>query len=314
VVLTGGARLPWYGCLRCAVSIDRFPPGLEWELVKSFDDGAIGPYRKEPLRVWRVSHAARKASGLLAGARGDAERIGLMRRLSSVGDWHTVVEVGRLIVAESDEPPDEVTRLIGLACSRTGRDRCALEYLGRVFDRTLDRAAARAAVLALAESSQRLSDGPGARHWVARYRTRFPDSPPDVRLEDIASGLDEGIALYHMLRFRDAERVFTAIRAREGETAVRKQRAHYFLALTLFRKRALDRAAGEMTSYRARYGVDQFAIELAFRNAEVRQGTDPAAARALFAAIAAEHPETLCGREASRLSKQIDEAAPAADD
>lgn len=309
VVLTGGARLPWYGCLRCAVSIDQFPPGFDWELMATFGDGPIGLYRKEPLRVWRVSRAARKAAALLAGAPSDPERIGLLRRLSSLADWHAAFEVGRLIVAEGDEPSDEVARLIGLACAKTARDRCALEYLGRAFERTADRAAARDAVLALAEASQRLGDGPGARRWVARYRTRFPDSSPDVQLDDIASGLDEGIALYHMLRFRDAERVFTAIRAREGESEVRKQRAHYFHALTLFRKRALDRAVAETMSYRAHYGLDEFAIELAFRNAEARQGTDPAAARALFAAIAAEHPETFWGKEAARLGAQLDEAA-----
>jgi 4-amino-4-deoxy-L-arabinose transferase-like glycosyltransferase len=54
VVITGGARLPWYGCVRCATSIGDFSPLPSWRLVAALP-GPQTPYRREPLLVWRVS-------------------------------------------------------------------------------------------------------------------------------------------------------------------------------------------------------------------------------------------------------------------
>src|SRR5262249_19307237 len=71
VFATGGARLPWYGCMRCAATLEKFTPPSSWRLVREFPAPATG-YRKEPLRIWRVSKEAERAAALLKDAT-DAE-------------------------------------------------------------------------------------------------------------------------------------------------------------------------------------------------------------------------------------------------
>ncbi len=58
IVVTGGARLPWYGCIRCAASVAKLAPPSSWQLVVAFDDPPLTRYRPEPLRIWRVSMSA----------------------------------------------------------------------------------------------------------------------------------------------------------------------------------------------------------------------------------------------------------------
>jgi hypothetical protein len=54
VVITGGARLPWYGCIRCAASIVGFKVPPTWRPV-AIIPRALTPYRRESLIIWRVT-------------------------------------------------------------------------------------------------------------------------------------------------------------------------------------------------------------------------------------------------------------------
>jgi tetratricopeptide (TPR) repeat protein len=56
IAITGGARLPWYGCIRCAANIAGIDPPVSWSLVTTLP-GDVTPYRSEPLRIWQVGSA-----------------------------------------------------------------------------------------------------------------------------------------------------------------------------------------------------------------------------------------------------------------
>jgi 4-amino-4-deoxy-L-arabinose transferase-like glycosyltransferase len=53
IVVTGGARLPWYGCVRCAANISGTSPPPSWQMM-AFLPAPVTPYRIEPFVVWRV--------------------------------------------------------------------------------------------------------------------------------------------------------------------------------------------------------------------------------------------------------------------
>jgi 4-amino-4-deoxy-L-arabinose transferase-like glycosyltransferase len=53
IVITGGARLPWYGCVHCAANIFGTKPPPSWQ-VAAILPAPVTPYRIEPLVVWRV--------------------------------------------------------------------------------------------------------------------------------------------------------------------------------------------------------------------------------------------------------------------
>jgi tetratricopeptide (TPR) repeat protein len=301
VVVTGGARLPWYGCMRCATTLAGFTPPPSWRLVTAYLDAPLNRYRREPLRIWHVSEAAQHADELLRDT-SPTDRLALLRSLVTKGDWATAVEVGRRLGEDGVQPGDQVAYLAGLACARSGRPRCAVREFDRVLAGELDQAATRNSVAALATAAVDLGDFDRAHRWVAEYHERFPDAPPDDGLDEISSGMAEGIARYHRVEYAEAERLFAAIRDRESETPARRQRAHYFLALTLFREAKLPRAVAEADAYRARYGADPSWIELAFRNAEARRMTEPAVARALFEDVARRYPNTYWAEEASRIA------------
>ncbi|MGH7893912.1 MAG: tetratricopeptide repeat protein, partial [Candidatus Binatia bacterium] len=128
-------------------------------------------------------------------------------------------------------------------------------------------------------------------------------------LEDVLSGMSEGVTLYQRRRFAAAAARFREIRDRADEVAERRQRAQYFLALALFGQREVAEAVRESEIYRSRYGEDKFWAELAYRNAEARLVSEPETARRLFGEIATRQGDTLWGQEAR---KQLDalERAP----
>jgi hypothetical protein len=66
VVITGGGRLPWYGCFPCIADLDGFVPPPTWTLVTTFAARPLREYRHEPLRIWRVSRATLRAKELMA--------------------------------------------------------------------------------------------------------------------------------------------------------------------------------------------------------------------------------------------------------
>jgi len=68
VVITGGARNPWYNCFPCGGNLDRYTPPSTWTLLATFD-GARAAYRPEPLRIWRVATRAETKTGPEVGTR-----------------------------------------------------------------------------------------------------------------------------------------------------------------------------------------------------------------------------------------------------
>lgn len=306
VVISGGARLPWYGCRRCPLTVERFVPGPDWRLVTTIE-GPPTVYRREPLRIWRVSEAERRASVLLAGASADStRRLEILRGLYDARDWPAVAALGTHLLESDPEAEGEVAFLTGLTCARRDRPHCARRFLAAVVEQSrLDPARVREATVALARAAGSLGDWVSAREIVANHRARYPDAVGDPGLEEIARGLAEGQALYHALHYAEALRRFAEIRDRSNVQPAQRQRGQYFLALTLYRLRRIEEAAAEAASYRARYGVDDAAIELEFRHAEAMRAVDPARAGALFEAVAARYPATYWGREAERLAADL---------
>jgi 4-amino-4-deoxy-L-arabinose transferase-like glycosyltransferase len=77
-VVTGGPRLPYYGCDRCIPNLAAWTPPASWTLVKEFDPDLHPPWKVEPLRVWRVSSC--EAAGPFPVTLGDAALEGCLRR------------------------------------------------------------------------------------------------------------------------------------------------------------------------------------------------------------------------------------------
>jgi hypothetical protein len=65
LVVTGGARLPWYGCPRCTMNMGSLETPPSWELVGSIEGRPLTMYRQEPLRIWRVKRAGGAASDFI---------------------------------------------------------------------------------------------------------------------------------------------------------------------------------------------------------------------------------------------------------
>jgi len=53
-VVTGGPRLPYYGCPRCIPNMGDFTPLENWKLLKEFNKDLYPPWKIEPLRIWYV--------------------------------------------------------------------------------------------------------------------------------------------------------------------------------------------------------------------------------------------------------------------
>jgi len=53
-VVTGGPRMPYYGCPRCIPNLGNFNPPENWELIKEFNRDLYPPWKAEPLRIWYV--------------------------------------------------------------------------------------------------------------------------------------------------------------------------------------------------------------------------------------------------------------------
>jgi hypothetical protein len=72
IVVTGGGRLPWYGCYRCTANLGSLDVPPTWSEVASIP-GSLTRYRQEPLRIWRVSKAAGLAEGMVLHRRSRRE-------------------------------------------------------------------------------------------------------------------------------------------------------------------------------------------------------------------------------------------------
>jgi len=183
VVVTGGARLPWYGCIRCAPSIASFRPPPTWRLVSTYREAGMTPYRREPLRIWRVSPSVQRADELLAQRHDEAGRLALLRELVAAGDFANAAEVGRCLEEYAIGPRGSVAFMTGFSCARLGQPLCARAYYARAMTSdTIAPAEARSIVDATLLSEDPDDARLGCR-WLRLLRARFP-----------AERVDDGVA------------------------------------------------------------------------------------------------------------------------
>ncbi len=297
LVVTGGSRLPWYGCIRCTANVGDFQVPPTWTLIREFDAPITG-YRDEHRRIWRVSAAAAEARALLAERASRDEQRALLRALLARGDNAVAVEVGETLLR--DAPPEErgeLLRWTGLALLRNGRMRRAEVLFEEHLLRAPD-AEARDDLVQLALAASARGDFVTARRWAARFHEKFPAASPDAQLAEIESGLAEGVNLYHLSQFEQARQRFAPL-VESGDPPIRR-RASYFLALTLFRMGRLADALRQSDAYRAAYGEDVDWVELHFRHAEELMARDPDAAREILTDIATRFPGSFWAPEARK--------------
>jgi hypothetical protein len=299
VVVTGGARLPWYGCHRCTANLGDLPVPRTWRLVATLDGGPRTPYRAEPLRIWRVSAAVARADELLAVAPDAAARAGVLERAVAMRDDALAEEVGERLLA-AGEGGAAVAHAAGMAAFRAGHPTRAQRYLGAALAAGLPDAARREARAALALIAARAGDHARARRELAAWRAESPGAAVPAELRDVESGLGEGVAAYQETRLLDARAAFARCAARPDVDRPTRRRARYFLALTLYRLGRIPEAAAEAAAYRAAYGDDEASRELRFREGEALRVADPAAARAAWAALIDASPGSPWAAEARR--------------
>jgi hypothetical protein len=299
VVVSGGGRLPWYGCITCALSIAAFTPPPTWTLVTMYGAAENGPNRRESLRVWRVSPAVPQANALLAERVDDPSRVALLRELVASGADAVAAEVGRRLAEEPLQPGGSIAYLTGLAYWRMGRLATARAYWTRALGGTLSPAEARD-ILRAAIVRGTPDDVDIVPGWVAGVRARFPGEL-DPAMEAARPWLAEARPLLHAARYAEAATILRAIRDREGATRARRQQAHYLVALSLLRAGAFDAGAQEAESYRKSYGEDDaWSIELRYREAEARLAVDGDRARQMLADLVARAPRSIWSAEARR--------------
>jgi 4-amino-4-deoxy-L-arabinose transferase-like glycosyltransferase/tetratricopeptide (TPR) repeat protein len=299
VVVTGGARLPWYGCQRCTADLGNLPVPRGWRLLTTFEDRPLTQYRHEPLRIWRVSLAAEKARELLDGLPDLERREALLRDLSTRGENAVAAAVGIRMLEDSPGLP-AVSLLTGKACAALGKLGCVRRHLAHALADGLEAHQAREALMVLVRAAARNGDFDAARRWIGEVRRRFPNATADPEFEDIESGMAEGFFSYHAGRFSKARRIYARL-AEDDRDPGRRQRARYFLALSLFRQREIREAVEVTDAYLRSYGEDPFWVELYFREGEALVTRDPARTREVFDEIMARFPGTLWASEARRL-------------
>ena len=298
IVVTGGSRLPWYGCPRCTANLGDFHVPATWALIREFD-GSLTGYRDEPRRLWRVSAAAAEAQALLAERATREAKRELLHELLERHDDAVAAEVGEALLRDAPAAErGDLLRWTGLALVRSGRWPRWERLLEEGLAAATDPAEVRDDLVQLALAAAARADFAKAGAWAAGLRERFPGSPPDPRLADIESGLAEGITMYHTGRLADARRRFAALSAHEDPSI--RQRARYFLALTLFAMDRVAEALEQSDAYRADYGEDANWVELHYRHAEDLIVRDPAAAREILGDLVARFPASVWAGEARR--------------
>ena len=297
MVVTGGARLPWYGCAPCNSNLDDFAPPPTWSLVAEFADRPIGGYRLEPLRVWRVSRTAARANELLAQGLGPAEQLALLRRLATGEDVLLAAELGRRLSAERPDDGD-LAYVTGSACAQLGKLTCATELLERALARGVGPAETRDALVTLVSVRMRDFDFRGARRWAAEVRRRYPGYHA-AELVELESGMSEAIADYNQGFLPDALRLFSEVAGRAETPDEMRRRAYYYASLTLFGMRRVAEGARWAAAYRQRFGDDPALVELRYREGDAQRITNPRAAREVFSEIAASHAATYWGKQAA---------------
>src|SRR5262249_29708429 len=125
LVVTGGSRLPWYGCIRCTANVGDYQVPPTWTLIRELDAPITG-YRDQHRRIWRGSAAGAEARALLAERTNREDQRALLRALVARGDNAVAVEVGETLLRDAPaEERGELLRSTGLALLRNGRTRRA---------------------------------------------------------------------------------------------------------------------------------------------------------------------------------------------
>jgi hypothetical protein len=308
VVVTGGGRLPWYGCPTCALSAGAFTPPPTWTLVTMYGAAELGLQRREPMRIWRVSPAVARANELLADRVDDPERLALLNELVEHEDHAVAAEVGRRLVEQRMQAEGSIAYLTGLASMRIGKPAAARRYWDRAVDGVIAPGEARALIHATIVSGT-FEDREVVPGWIDRFQRRFPGEALDPSMAAARPVLADVEPLLRASRYADAATRLLQIRDREGDASERRRNAQYLAALALFRAEAVDAAVREAESYRARYGDDDWALELHYREGEARVARAPRAARDAFADVVARAPGSLWAAEARKRLATLDATA-----
>jgi len=209
--VTGGSRLPWYGCPRCTANLGAFRVPATWRSSGSSTgpsratvmsrgvSGACRPPRPKRRRCWpSVRRAKRSASSCTSWSNGattrsrprSARRCCATRRRRSVASC----SVGG--------PRPGAQR-------RWWRGERLLEEAPRGRRPSLP--SARPTSSSSRWTAAARTDFAKARGWAARLRERFSGSPQDPQLRGHRERARRGRHMYHTARLEDARRRFAAL-------------------------------------------------------------------------------------------------------
>lgn len=299
IVVTGGGRLPWYGCHRCTANVQGFPLPATWTLLEQLDAPRT-PYRAEPLRIWRVSDAPADAAQLLDALPEWRQQVELLRGLIEKGSYPLAVEVGERMALTASQPQlDEVLALTASACARALKPNCARELLARRFETAPTAAEARRIIAELVQSGSAYDTMRTAHEMARAFRQRFPEEP-DLGMPEVSSGFSEAVALYHLNRTPEAIELSRDVARQEDVPADVRRKATYFLGLSLLRSGRIAEASRVIREYRETYGTDESWTELRYREGAAIQLGQPARAQEMYTEVIEIAPEGIWAREARR--------------
>lgn len=288
ILVTGGARLPWYGCFRCIPTLDDFAIPPTWRLLAEWKGGR-SQYRPEDLRVWRISARAAEVDALLRQHPDWPSRAAALRALMGEGRMPLAAAFGERMLAATPPPELDAFRVdVARACLKAARPHCARAALGRNAMLSGDRAR----LALLVDVARATGNRAEARAAARLLRDQFPGVPLEPVMLDVAAGLDAGVAAYQKNELREAVDTLRDIWRDPAATEGMRRRAGHHLALTLFRQREVAAAMRVVADYEAAYGRDDVWAELQFRHGEALERIDPAGAAAAFELVVREAPSS----------------------
>lgn len=292
LLVSGGGRLPWYGCQRCTADLGDFKVPPTWSLVAEIP-GTKTAYRAEPLRIWKISRATLTVRQMLRDVLEWNPRLEQLKKASAENRNAVAAELGRAML-ESGSGPDRETVyfLTGLACLRDGKPEAASRFFSEGLQKYPDGPRAAEFVYHLALSSSAASDFVKAEEWVRLFRKRFPSLAVAGPLLEIESGLNRAISDYHQGMLQKAQRAFSSLAERADQNPLVRRQARYFLALTLFRASQVEEGKKQSDLYRSAYGEDPSWVELYFREGEALAPGSPSRATVIFSDLVRRFPQS----------------------